>query len=114
MRLVNVWPEHHGGLGPGELRYRFGWTFPIRFSPHDRNVLYAGGNRLFRTTDEGQTWEPISPDLTRADPDKLGPSGGPITRDTSGAEHYCTLHAFAESPTSRACFGLARTMAWCT
>ena len=98
VRLVNVWPEHHGGMGPGELKYRFGWTFPIRFSPHDPNVLYAGGNRVFRSTDEGQSWEPISPDLTRAAPDKLGPSGGPITRDTSGAEHYCTLHAFAESP----------------
>ena len=98
VRLVNVWPEHHGGMGPGELRYRFGWTFPIRFSPHDPNVLYAGGNRLFRSTDEGQSWEPVSPDLTRADPDKLGPSGGPITRDTSGAEHYCTLSTFAESP----------------
>ena len=98
VRLVNVWPEHHGGLGPGELRYRFGWTFPIRFSPHDPNVLYAGGNRVFRSTDEGQSWDAISPDLTRADPDKLGPSGGPVTRDTSGAEHYCTLYAFAESP----------------
>ena len=98
VRHVNVWAEHHGGLGPGELKYRFGWTFPIRFSPHDANVLYAGGNRLFRSTDEGQSWEPISPDLTRADPDKLGPSGGPITRDTSGAEHYCCLYAFAESP----------------
>ena len=98
VRLVNVWPEHHGGMGPGELRYRFGWTFPIRFSPHDPNVLYAGGNRLFRSTDEGQSWEAVSPDLTRADPDKLGPSGGPITRDTSGAEHYCTLSTFAESP----------------
>ena len=98
VRLVNVWPEHHGGLGPGELRYRFGWTFPIRFSPHDPNVLYTGGNRVFRSTDEGQSWEPISPDLTRADPDKLGPSGGPITRDTSGAEHYCTLYTFEESP----------------
>ena len=98
VRHVNVWAEHHGGMGPGELRYRFGWTFPIRFSPHDPNVLYAGGNRLFRSTDEGQSWEPVSPDLTRADPDKLGPSGGPITRDTSGAEHYCTLYAFAESP----------------
>ena len=97
VRHVNVWAEHHGGMGPGELRYRFGWTFPIRFSPHDPNVLYAGGNRLFRSTDEGQSWDPISPDLTRADPDKLGPSGGPITRDTSGAEHYCTLYAFAES-----------------
>ena len=98
VRLVNVWPEHHGGLGPGELRYRFGWTFPIRFSPHDPNVLYAGGNRVFRSTDEGQSWEAVSPDLTRAAPDKLGPSGGPITLDTSGAEHYCTLYAFAESP----------------
>ena len=98
VRLVNVWPEHHGGMGPGELRYRFGWTFPIRFSPHDPNVLYAGGNRLFRTIDEGQNWEPVSPDLTRAAADKLGPSGGPITRDTSGAEHYCTLSTFAESP----------------
>ena len=97
-RLVNVWPEHHGGMGPGELKYRFGWTFPIRFSPHDPNVLYAGGNQVFRSTDEGQSWEAISPDLTRAAPDKLGPSGGPITRDTSGAEHYCTLYAFAESP----------------
>ena len=98
VRLVNVWPEHHGGMGPGELKYRFGWTFPIRFSPHDPTVLYAGGNRVFRSTDEGQSWEAISPDLTRAASDKLGPSGGPITRDTSGAEHYCTLYAFAESP----------------
>ena len=98
IRLVNVWPEHHGGIGPGELKYRFGWTFPIRFSPHDPNVLYTGGNRVFRSTDEGQSWEPISPDLTRAAADKLGPSGGPITLDTSGAEHYCTLYALAESP----------------
>ena len=98
VRHVNVWAEHHGGMGAGELRYRFGWTFPIRFSPHDPNVLYTGGNRLFRSTDDGHDWEPISPDLTRADPDKLGPSGGPITRDTSGAEHYCVLYAFAESP----------------
>ena len=98
IRLVNVWPEHHGGIGPGELRYRFGWTFPIRFSPHDPKVLYTGGNRVFRSTDEGQGWEPISPDLTRAAADKLGPSGGPITLDTSGAEHYCTLYTLAESP----------------
>ena len=98
VRLVNVWPEAHGGMGPGELRYRFGWTFPIRFSPHDPNVLYAAGNRVFRSTDEGQRWEAISPDLTRAAEDKLGPSGGPITLDTSGAEHYCTLYTFEESP----------------
>ncbi|MBF2759101.1 MAG: glycosyl hydrolase [Ectothiorhodospiraceae bacterium AqS1] len=98
IRLVNVWPEHHGGMGAGELRYRFGWTFPILFSPHDPNLLYTGGNRVFRSLDQGQSWEPISPDLTRASPDRLGPSGGPITLDTSGAEHYCTLYALAESP----------------
>ncbi len=98
IRLVNVWPEHHGGMGAGELRYRFGWTFPILFSPHDPNLLYTAGNRVFRSLDQGQRWEPISPDLTRASPDRLGPSGGPITLDTSGAEHYCTLYALAESP----------------
>ena len=98
IRLVNVWPEHHGGMGAGELKYRFGWTYPIRFSPHDPDVLYVGGNRVFRSRDEGHTWETISPDLTRAAADKLGPSGGPITRDTSGAEHYCTLHTLEESP----------------
>ena len=98
IRLVNVWPEHHGGMGAGELKYRFGWTYPIRFSPHDPDVLYVGGNRVFRSRDEGHTWEAISPDLTRAASDKLGPSGGPITLDTSGAEHYCTLHTLEESP----------------
>ena len=98
IRLVNVWPEHHGGMGAGELKYRFGWTYPIRFSPHDPDVLYVGGNRVFRSRDEGHTWEAASPDLTRAAGEKLGPSGGPITLDTSGAEHYCTLHTLEESP----------------
>ena len=98
IRLVNVWPEHHGGMGAGELKYRFGWTYPIRFSPHDPEALYVGGNRVFRSRDEGDTWEAISPDLTRAANEKLGPSGGPITLDTSGAEHYCTLHTLEESP----------------
>jgi hypothetical protein len=62
------------------------------------NVLYATGNIVFRTTNEGTSWEPISPDLTRNDVTKLGPSGGPITRDTTGAEHYATIFAFVESP----------------
>jgi photosystem II stability/assembly factor-like uncharacterized protein len=99
IRLVNVWPDDHFGIGPGELRYRFPWTFPILFSPHDPGVLYTAGNVVFRSTDEGHSWEPISPDLTRDDPDKLGPSGGPITKDTSGAEHYCTIATLRESPT---------------
>ncbi len=96
IQLVNVWPELHGGIGPGDLEYRFPWTYPILFSPHDSSVLYTAGNVVFKSTDEGHTWEPISPDLSRNDPDKLQPSGGPITKDTSGAEHYCTVSTLRE------------------
>ncbi|MCL4861561.1 MAG: glycosyl hydrolase [Caldilineaceae bacterium] len=98
IRLVTVWPETYTGWGAGDLRYRFPWTFPICFSPHDPNILYSTGSHIFRSTDEGSSWTVISPDLTRADTDKLAPSGGPLTLDTSGAEHYCTLSAFVESP----------------
>lgn len=98
VRLVTVWPEAHNGWDPSEIKYRFAWTYPIVFSPHDPNVLYAGGNHVFRSTDEGSSWEEISPDLSRADPEKLKASGGPVTLDTSGAEHYGTVFAFAESP----------------
>ena len=98
VQLVNVWPAAHGGIGPGALKYRFPWTYPILFSPHDPGVLYTAGNVVFRSTDEGQSWEPLSPDLTRNDPAKLGPSGGPVTKDTSGAEHYCTVYTLRESP----------------
>ena len=98
VRLITVWPEGYFGWGPKDLKYRFSWTFPISLSPHDPNVLYAAGNLVFRSTDEGNSWEAISPDLTRNDESKLGPSGGPITLDCSGAEHYGTVYAFAESP----------------
>jgi photosystem II stability/assembly factor-like uncharacterized protein len=101
IRLVTVWPEVVSGQGAGEHKYRFSWTFPIAFSPHDPTVLYAAGNRVFRSTDEGGSWEPVSPDLSRADASKLGPSGGPITRDATGAETYATVYAFAESPHAR-------------
>jgi len=98
IQLVNVWPDICRGIGPKGLKYRFPWTFPILFSPHDPNVIYSTGNVVFRSTNEGMSWEPISPDLTRNDPEKLGPSGGPITKDTSGAEHYCTIATLRESP----------------
>jgi photosystem II stability/assembly factor-like uncharacterized protein len=98
IQLVNVWPELHGGIGPGDLDYRFPWTYPILFSPHDPSVLYTAGNVIFRSSDQGHTWEPISPDLTRNDPAKLAASGGPITKDTSGAEHYCTIATLRECP----------------
>ncbi len=96
-RNVMVWPEMSSGWGAGELRHRFQWTFPIVLSPHDPNTLYACGERVFRSTDEGATWEAISPDLTRNDRSKLAVSGGPITRDNTGAEYFCTVFAFAES-----------------
>jgi photosystem II stability/assembly factor-like uncharacterized protein len=101
IRLVTVWPEVYYGWGARDLKYRFAWTFPIVFSPHDPGTLYATGNLVFRTRDEGSSWEAISPDLTRQDPAKLEASGGPLTKDTSGAEHYGTVYAFAECPHER-------------
>jgi photosystem II stability/assembly factor-like uncharacterized protein len=97
VRNVTVWPDNPMGHGAEGMRYRFQWTFPIVISPHDPNVLYAAGNVLFQSTDEGQSWQAISPDLTRNDPGKLGPSGGPITKDNTSVEYYCTIFAFAES-----------------
>jgi photosystem II stability/assembly factor-like uncharacterized protein len=98
IRLITVWPEMTSGLGAKDYKYRFHWTFPITFSPHDPSVLYTTANVVFRSTDEGASWEAISPDLTRADPATLEPSGGPINRDSIGAETYATIFAFAESP----------------
>ncbi len=97
-RLVNVWPEQQTGVAQRDLKYRFAWTFPIVFSPHDSNTLYAGGSHLFRTRNEGQSWDAISPDLSRNDSEKLGNSGGPLTGDGASAEAYASLATFAESP----------------
>ncbi len=100
-RAVNVWPDNPMGYGAEGMKYRFQWNFPILFSPHDPSVLYTAGNILFKTTNEGQSWQAISPDLTRNDPSKLGPSGGPITKDNTGVEYYCTIFTVAESPLAR-------------
>jgi photosystem II stability/assembly factor-like uncharacterized protein len=106
-RIITAWPEFYGGWAPKDLKYRFQWTYPILISPHDPNMLYACGNRVFRSTDEGMSWEVISPDLTRDDKTKQEASGGPITKDTTGAEHYCTIFAFTESPHERGVFWAA-------
>src|ERR1700737_1394950 len=92
------------GAGSGSLKYRFQWTFPVEFSPHDEDTLYICSNYVHRSTDEGTTWETISPDLTRTAPPKIGPPGGPIPADNSGAEIYCTIFAFRESPHERGGF----------
>lgn len=97
IRLITTWPEDMRGYGSSEDKYRFNWTYPIVFSPHDSNTIYIGGNLVFKTTNEGQTWVPISPDLTRADPETLKQTGGPVNLDSIGAETYATVYAFAES-----------------
>ncbi|RMG75506.1 MAG: glycosyl hydrolase [Bacteroidetes bacterium] len=97
-RAINVWPDNPMGHGAEGMRYRFQWNFPIFFSPHDPNKLYAASNHLHASTNEGQSWELLSPDLTRNDSSKLGPSGGPITKDNTGVEYYCTIFAALESP----------------
>ncbi len=100
-RDVNVWPDNPMGWGAEGMKYRFQWNFPIHFSPHDPNVLYTGGSHVFKTLNEGQTWTTISGDLTRNDKSKQGPSGGPITKDNTSVEYYCTIFTLAESPVTK-------------
>ena len=99
-RIVNVYPDNPMGSGAEGMKYRFQWNFPILFSPHKTDgkyPLYAAGNILFRSMDEGQSWKAISPDLTRDDKSKQGTSGGPITQDNTSVEYYCTIFTVAES-----------------
>jgi photosystem II stability/assembly factor-like uncharacterized protein len=100
-RSIEVWPEDMLGSGAKYAKYRFQWTFPTLLSPHDPNRLYVTGNVVFKSMDEGTTWQAISPDLTRNDPSRFEASGGPITKDNTGAEYYGTVFAFAESPRQR-------------
>jgi photosystem II stability/assembly factor-like uncharacterized protein len=104
VRIITVWPELYTGWGAKDMKYRFQWTYPIHFSPHDPSVLYVAGNMVFRSTDQGSSWDAISPDLTRQDITKMEPSGGPVTKDTSGAETYGTIFALVESPHERGVF----------
>jgi photosystem II stability/assembly factor-like uncharacterized protein len=100
-RAVNVFPDNPMGYSAIDIKERFQWTFPIVFSPHDPNVIYTSSQHVWRSTNEGQSWERISPDLTRADPKTLGPSGGPITLDQTGVETYGTVFTIAPSPVDR-------------
>lgn len=101
---INVWPDNPMGGGADSMKYRFQWTYPIVVSPHDPNVVYACGNHVFKSTNEGKSWEMISPDLTRNDKGKQGASGGPITKDNTGVEYYCTIYTFTESPVQKGVF----------
>ena len=109
VRDISPNPETHYGWGAADINFRFWWTFPVMLSPHDPKTLYVTSQVVHRTRNEGQTWDVISPDLTRADPKTLektpsylnpspGEFWGPITREAYGPEWYATIFAFAESP----------------
>jgi len=96
-RNVEVWPDQTNGSTAAELKYRFVWTMPLTISPHDHNRLYVGSQYVHQTTDAGQSWQLISPDLTTNDKSKQGFSGG-LTGDNIGVEYAPVVFAIAESP----------------
>ena len=100
-RAINPYPDNPMGYPSGQIAERFQWTFPIVLSPHDPNELYVGSQHLWLSTNEGQSWTKISPDLTRGDASTMGDSGGPITKDHTGVETYGTIFTFAISPKDR-------------
>jgi len=97
-RAINVWPDDPMGHGVEDMKYRFQWNYPIFFSPHNKKKLYTTSNYVHVSYNEGQSFEVISPDLTRNDPKTLEVSGGPITKDNTGVEYYGTIFAAVESP----------------
>ncbi|MCW1952651.1 MAG: glycosyl hydrolase [Flavobacteriia bacterium] len=97
-RGINVWPDNPMGYGAEGMKYRFQWNFPIIFSKHNPKKLYTFSQHVHATTNEGQSWEILSPDLSRNEPSKLVSSGGPITQDNTGVEYYATIFAAGESP----------------
>jgi hypothetical protein len=98
-RNVEVWPQQSNGPAEG-VKYRFVWDAPLHISPHDRHTLYVGSQHVHRTTNGGQSWEVISPDLTLNDRSRMGSSGG-LTPDNIGVEYAGVVYAIAESPTER-------------
>ena len=100
-RAVDPWPDNPMGHGAEDLEQRFQWTYPIVFSPTDPNLLYTCSQYILATKNGGETWEQISPDLTRNDKSRMKSSGGPITKDNTSVEYYGTVFTLAESPRER-------------
>ncbi|MBY0231041.1 MAG: hypothetical protein K2W96_17280 [Gemmataceae bacterium] len=98
---VGIYPFNGSGFGAEDLKHRFQWTAPVLCSVHEPGVVWHAANVLFRTTNGGEKWEAISPDLTRNDKSRMKRSGGPITGDNTGAEVYGTIFALAESPVKK-------------
>jgi photosystem II stability/assembly factor-like uncharacterized protein len=95
--VVSPWPDQLLSQAAADAKYRFGWTPPMQFSPHDPTVLYVAAQVVFKTQDGGNSWTVISPDLTRNDKSKQTSSGGPITKDNTGVEYYDQVSTLSES-----------------
>jgi hypothetical protein len=100
-RDISVWLSNYDGLPAKDVPNRFQWTFPVLLSPHDPKTLYVASQNVWRSTDEGSSWEKLSPDLSYADTTTLGRSGGDVHGDMTGTEWYATVYALAESPTTK-------------
>jgi len=96
-REINPHPDNPMGYASADIAERFQWTFPIVMAPTNPGVIYVGSQHVWRSTNEGQSWAKISPDLTRHDPKSMGSSGGPITKDNTGVETYATVFSIAPS-----------------
>jgi photosystem II stability/assembly factor-like uncharacterized protein len=97
-RAINVWPDNPMGHNSGDMTERFQWTYPIVIAPTDPKTLYVTSQHVWKSTNQGQSWQRISPDLSRHDPSTMGDSGGPITLDQTGVETYAVVFALAPSP----------------
>ena len=96
---ISVWPEVEFGTAVEDVKYRFYYSFPVLLSPHDPGVVYTAAQYVFRSTDEGRSWDPISSDLTRNRRDVMGSiSGGPISSNASSLFHVSLIRTIAESP----------------
>ena len=102
-RQLEVWPELTSGSYASLLKYRFQWTFPLLISPHDNKTIYVTSQYVHRTTNDGQTWEVISPDLSLNDKEMQGFSGG-LTGDNIAVEYFNVIYAFEESPVKEGLF----------
>ena len=101
---ISVGLNNYDGWPSSQVPNRFQWTFPILYSRHRPNELYVAANRVFRSANDGDSWEAVSPDLTLHDPATMGPVGGSVTHDMTGTEWYATIFALAESPATAGIF----------
>ncbi|MEO8025470.1 MAG: glycosyl hydrolase [Bryobacteraceae bacterium] len=100
-RDINPWPDNPMGHPASDLKYRFQWNFPLLISPHDPAMIYTAAQSVFKSTNEGQSWELISGDLTRNERSRQGSSGGPLTKDNTSIEYYSTIFTIDESPITK-------------